>query len=110
MDGYSDATIWTVILVMGVATYLIRWSFLGAMGGRPVPEWAQRVLRYTAVSVLPALVAPLVLWPAATGGRTDPVRLAAGAVTLAVGLATRNTLAAIIGGGVTLGLGSWLFA
>ena len=30
------------------------------------------------------------------------------AVTLGVGLVTRNTLAAIIGGGVTLGLGHWL--
>ena len=102
MDGYSDATIWTVILVMGVATYLIRWSFLGAMGGRPVPEWAQRVLRYTAVSVLPALVAPLVMWPQATDGQIDPARLIAAAVTLCVGVATRNVLAAITAGAATL--------
>ena len=109
MAGYSDALIWAVILILGVGTFLIRWSFLGAVGNRPVPEWAQRLLRYTAVAVLPALVAPQVIWPPATDGRPDPVRLAAAAAALGVGLATRNTLAAIIGGGVVLGVGSWLF-
>ena len=109
MAGYSDTTIWAIILILGACTFLIRWSFLGAMGNRPVPEWAQRLLRYTAVAVLPALVAPQVIWPPATGGQTDPVRLASAAAALGVGLVTRNTLAAIIGGGVVLGLGSWLF-
>ena len=108
MTGYSDATIWAVILILGVGTFLIRWSFLGAVGNRPVPEWAQRVLRYTAVAVLPALVAPQVIWPEATGGQSDPARLSAAAAALAVGFVTRNTLAAIIAGGVVLGLGSWL--
>ena len=108
MSGYSDATIWAVIVILGIGTYLIRWSFLGTVGNRPVPDWAQRLLRYTAVAVLPALVAPQVIWPAATDGRPDPVRLAAAAAALGVGLATRNTLAAIIGGGLVLGIGSWL--
>ena len=105
MPGYSDATIWLVIGVLGIGTYLIRWSFLGAVGDRPVPGWAQRVLRYTAVSVLPALVAPLVMWPQATAGQPDPVRLSAAAATLAVGLMTRSTLWAILAGGTVLGLG-----
>ncbi|SDL88099.1 AzlD domain-containing protein [Paracoccus chinensis] len=108
MPGYSDATIWLVILALGIGTYLIRWSFLGAVGDRPVPDWAQRVLRYTAVSVLPALIAPLVMWPAATGGQPDPVRLYSAAATLAVGLLTRSTLPAILAGGTVLGLGTWL--
>ena len=107
MEGYSDGTIWLVIVALGIGTFLLRWSFLGAVGDRPVPEWAQRVLRYTAVSVLPAMVAPLVLWPAATGGQPDPVRLAAAAATVAAGLLTRNTLWAIIAGGTVLGLGTW---
>ena len=38
----------------------------------------------------------------ATGGRPEPARIAAAAVTVLVGLATRNTLAAILGGGLTL--------
>lgn len=99
------ATVWFVIIALGAGTFLIRWSFLGAIGNRPIPEWAQRLLRYTAVTVLPALVAPLVVWPAATQGRLDPVRLAAAAVTLGTGILTRNTLAAILCGGAVLGIG-----
>ena len=38
MPGWSDAAIWGVILTLGVGTFLIRWSFLGAVGNRPVPE------------------------------------------------------------------------
>ena len=110
MGAWSDAAIWAIIVVLGIGTYLLRWSFLGAMGNRPVPEWAQRALRYTAVAVLPALAAPQVLWPAATGGRPDAVRLAAAAVTVVVGLVTRHTLSAILGGGLTVGVLTWLTA
>ncbi len=58
-------------------------------------------MRYTAVAVLPALVAPAVLWPPATAGALDPVRLGAIAVTVLAGVLTRNMIAAIGAGGVT---------
>lgn len=94
--------IWAVILVLGLGTFLIRFSFLGLLGGRDLPEWVLRHLRYTAVAVLPAMVAPLVLWPAGTGGVPDPARLLAAAVTVALGLWFRNMIVAILGGAVTL--------
>ena len=94
--------IWLVIAILGVGTYLIRFSFLGLLGGRDLPEWLLRHLRYTPVAVLPGLVAPLVLWPAATGGQIDPPRLAAALVTLALGLWLRNVIVAILAGAVTL--------
>lgn len=100
--GYSDLTIWVVIILLGIGTFLIRWSFLGALGNRDLPQWFMRMLRYTPVAVLPALVAPLVMWPAATGGQPDPARLSAAAVTVAVGVLTRNIILAIFGGAVTL--------
>lgn len=110
MTNYSDATIWEVIVILGAGTYLLRWSFLGPMGNRPIPEWAGRVLRYTAVAVLPALIAPQVVWPSATQGHPDPVRMLAAGVTVAAGLLTRHTLSAIIAGGAALALGTWLLA
>ena len=76
--------------------------FLGLIGDRPLPAWVLRHLRYTAVAVIPALVAPLVLWPPATGGEIDPARLGAAAVTLAVGLWTKNLLVSVICGVATL--------
>lgn len=100
-NGISDLTVWLVILVLGIGTFLIRWSFLGALGSRDLPEWVLRMLRYTPVAVLPALVAPLVVWPAATGGQPDPARMAA-AVTVAVGLWTKNMILAIVAGAITL--------
>jgi branched-subunit amino acid transport protein len=99
---HSAGEIWTVILVLGAGTFLLRFSFLGLIGGRPLPEWLIRHLRYTPSAVLPGLVAPLVLFPAATGGAPDAPRLLAAAAVLGVGLATRNALAAIIAGFATL--------
>jgi branched-subunit amino acid transport protein len=100
----SGAQVWTVILVLGVGTFLIRFSFLGLIGARPVPPLVARLLRYTPVAVLPGLVAPLVLWPAATGGEPDAARLAAAAATVVVGLWTRNVLWAVAAGaGVIVG-------
>lgn len=98
----SAPYIWTIIIVLGIGTYLIRFSFLGLIGGKDLPDWVLRHLRYTAVAVLPGLVSPLVLWPAATQGEVDPPRLSAALVTFAVGLLTRNAIAAILAGGVTL--------
>ena len=98
----STAEIWTIIVVLGVGTYLIRFSFLGLIGDRPLPPLVLRLLRYTPVAVIPGLVAPLVLWPAATGGETDPARLAAAFVTLLVGWWTGSLFAAIAAGAATL--------
>lgn len=103
------ADLWIVIVALAVGTFLIRFSFLGLIGTRPLPEWVLRHLRYTAVSVIPALVAPLVLWPQATGGQPDPARMLAALVTLGAGIATRNVFAAILCGAAALYLGLWAF-
>ena len=94
--------LWTVIIALGIGTYLMRFSFLGLIGSRPLPAWVMRHLRYTAVAVIPALVAPLVVWPAATDGALDPARLAAAMVTLSVGIWSRNVVLAIFCGALTL--------
>lgn len=98
----SAAQIWVVILAIAAGTFLIRFSFLGLLGNRPLPEWALRHLRYAPVAVIPGLVAPLVIWPPATGGETDLPRLLAAVATLLVGLWWKNVLAAILAGAVVL--------
>ena len=67
-----------------------------------MPVWVLRHLRYTAVGLLPGLIAPMVLWPDATGGMLDWPRLIAAIVTLAVGYKTKNIFAAILLGGICL--------
>jgi branched-subunit amino acid transport protein len=104
----DKTTLWTVIVVLAIGTYLIRFSFLGLLGNRALPGWMLRALRYTPMAVLPGLVAPAVLWPAATGGETDPARLIAAMVTILVGILSRNLLIAIISGGAALYAVPWL--
>jgi branched-subunit amino acid transport protein len=94
--------IWLVILVLGAGTFLIRLSFIGLVGERQLPDWATRLLRYVPVAVMPGLVAPLVVWPQATGGAPDPARLIAAVAALAIGAATRSVLGSIAGGMVAL--------
>lgn len=98
----DKTTLWIVIVGLGLGSFFLRFVFTGLVGDRAMKPWLVRHLRYTAVAVLPALVAPQVIWPSATDGNPDPARLSAAAVTLAVGLLTRNVLAAMICGGLTL--------
>jgi len=105
---FSNAEIWLIVLLLGVGTYLIRFSFLGMIGDRPMPAIVLRLLRYTPVAVLPALVAPLVVWPDATGGDVDPVRMVAALAALVMGVWKKHVLWAIGAGAVTLYAGLYL--
>lgn len=98
----DTADLWVVIIGLGLGSFALRFVFLGLVGDRPLPAWVLRHLRYTAVAVLPGLVAPLVVWPAATGGSVDAARMAAALVTLAAGYFLRNMIVAIVLGALTL--------
>lgn len=105
----SPLYVWIIIVLLGVGTFVIRFSFLGLIGDRPIPTWARRMLSYTSVAVLPGLVAPLILFPVANDGQPEPARLIATAMTLLVGIATRSVLWAVIAGLLSLffGLAVW---
>lgn len=98
----TDQTIWLVIACLAAGSFLLRFSFLGIIGNRPLPEWVERHLRYVGIGVLPALVAPLVVWPAATEGLFDPPRAIAALAALAIGIWSRHVLLAAIAGFATL--------
>ncbi len=98
----DTTTIWMVIIGVGGGTYLIRFSFLGIIGSRELPEWILRHLRYVAVAVMPGLIAPLVIWPQATGGETDPARLIAALAAFLVGFKLNSVVGAVVAGMATL--------
>ena len=105
IEGYN---IWFIIIGMAIGSFGLRFAFLGLVGDRELPEWLLRHLRYTAVAILPGLVAPLVIWPEATGGALDLPRMTAAVVTLAVGYFSRSFFWAIGAGAVVLYVGLWL--
>lgn len=98
-DNYP---IWLIIFGMGLGSFGLRFVFLGLIGDRAMPEWMLRHLRYTAVAVLPALVAPLVVWPTATGGQTDPTRLLAAGLAFAIGYWFKSIYAAMGAGAAVM--------
>lgn len=98
----ETGTLWTVIIVLGLGSFGLRFVFTGLVGNRTMPAWLLRHLRYTAVAILPALVAPQVVWPAATDGAFDIPRAAAAVAALTIGLITKNVLLAVLGGAGTL--------
>ncbi|UAB89239.1 AzlD domain-containing protein [Ruegeria sp. SCSIO 43209] len=102
MTQIDPTTMWIIIVGLAIGSYLLRFTFIGLVGDRPMPPWLLRHLRYTAVAILPALIAPLVVWPTATEGQPDMPRMAAAAVALTVGIVTKNVIAAIFSGAATL--------
>lgn len=105
----DKSDIWIVILALAFGSFSLRFMFVGLIGDRELPDWLLRHLRYTAVAILPGLVAPLVLWPAATEGQLDPARLLAALVTMGIGYWRKNVLLAMGAGAATLYGGLYLF-
>lgn len=105
----EDATFWTLTILLGFGTFLIRFSFLGLLGGRRLPDRALLYLRYVGVAVFPALFMPLVVWPEATGGIPDPVRMIAALAAFVAGLRI-GVIWAIIAGMGTLYLIQFLLS
>ena len=102
MTDIDPATLWTVIIGLGVGSFALRFAFIGFVGDRKMPEWLMRHLRYTAVAIIPALVAPLVVWPVPTDGQPSLIHLIAAGGTLAVGYFTKNVFAAMGTGALIL--------
>ena len=98
MNGFGQFELWVIIIGLAAGSFALRFAFIGFMGGRPMPAWLMRQLRYTAVAIIPALVAPLVVWPSTTGGSPSLPHLAVAVLTFVVGYLTRNVLWALLSG------------
>lgn len=96
-------TIWLTILAVGVLTYATRLSFILLLGQREISSRARQVLRFVPPAVLTALIFPQLLLP---GGSFDLSlgndRLLAGIVASAVAWRSKNVVATIVAGMVTL--------
>jgi len=105
MSDLSTPTLWLIIVAIGIGTFAIRFSFIGLIGDRDLPPLILKLLRYTPVAVMPGLVAPLVVWPPATGGEPDLARLLAALVAFVIGWYFKSVVGAVFGGMTVLYLG-----
>lgn len=98
----STFDIWLTILGLAVATFLIRFSFIGILGGRRMPDWLLTALRYVPVTILPALIAPAILWPDVTGGQFEPLRASVAVLTFGLAWVLKSPMLGFLGGLVCL--------
>jgi branched-subunit amino acid transport protein len=95
--------LWWLMLICGVVTFCIRYSFIAAEGHYQPPAWFLRLLPFVPIAALTALVAPelLLVQGDILLGSGNP-RLWAGLVAIVVAAIWRNTLLTIGCGFVAL--------
>jgi branched-subunit amino acid transport protein len=102
--SYGPAAVWTAIVAVGAATYLVRLSFIYLFGRiDEVPPAVTRALRYVPAAVLTAIVVPAVVSvePTVVGTLTRD-RFLAGVVAALVAWYTEDVTATIVVGLVAL--------
>ena len=102
-------SVWLVMLLGGLITFLIRFSFIYLFGKFHVPETMHRPLHYVPPAVLSAIVFPeLFLHDGTLDLSLGNVRLLAGLVAILVAWYSRNTLLTIVVGMLALILFQWV--
>jgi branched-subunit amino acid transport protein len=95
--------IWLVMLLGGLLTFGIRFSFIYLFGKFHIPETMRRALHYVPPAVLSAIVFPELLLPNGTLDLSlTNYRLLAGVVAMLVAWWTKNILVTIIVGMIAL--------
>lgn len=87
------ALFWLVIVVLAIGTWAMRSLPIMLHGHVKLPSWADRLLRYTPVAALTALVVPGSLYLKTSGVYSfAPARLVAAVVAILVALRTKSVL------------------
>ena len=102
-------SIWLVMLLGGLVTFAIRFSFIYLFGKLHIPGTVRRALHYIPPAVLSALVFPeLFMHEGVLSLSLDNTRLLAGLLAVAVAWYSKNTLLTIVVGMLALVLLQWL--
>ncbi len=95
--------IWLVMLIGGLITFGMRFSFIFLFGKFHIPETVRKALHYVPPAVLSAIVFPELFLPNGTLNLSVANhRLLAGLIAMAVAWITKNTLITIIVGMIAL--------
>jgi branched-subunit amino acid transport protein len=101
--------VWLVMLIGGLVTFGMRFSFIFLFGKFHIPETVRKALHYVPPAVLSAIVFPeLFLHNGALSLSFGNDRLLAGLVAIMVAWFTKNTLITILVGMVALFVLQWV--
>ncbi len=96
-------SLWLTIVLAGLVTFAIRFSFIYLEGKVTLPEWFRRSLRFVPAAVLSAIILPELVSP---NGAVDlsfhNAQLLAGAAAVLVAWRTRNIILTLAAGFVIL--------
>jgi branched-subunit amino acid transport protein len=99
----GELFVWSMIVGIGVATFLIRFAPIALLARLELPAWLTQALRYVPPAVMAAIIAPPLFF--ADGAPTmDPnlPRIAAATLAAAVAWRTRSTLWTVVLGMLAL--------
>jgi branched-subunit amino acid transport protein len=100
--------IWLILVIGGLITFGIRFSFIYLFGKFHIPETLRKALHYVPPAVLSAIVFPELLLPnGALNLSFENHRLLAGLAAVVVAWFSRNTLVTILTGTIALFLLQW---
>lgn len=95
--------IWLAIILGGLITFGMRFSFIYLFGRFEIPETMRRALHYVPPAVLSAIILPeLLIRSNAFDISFNNTRLLAGLVAIVVAWYTKNTLITILVGMIVL--------
>jgi branched-subunit amino acid transport protein len=101
--------VWLVMLLGGLITFTIRFSFIYLFGKFHISGTVRRALHYVPPAVLSAIVFPeLFLQDGTVELSLSNVRLLAGLVAIVVAWYSKNTLLTIVVGMLALILFQWI--
>ncbi len=89
--------LWLIFILIGIAAFLIRISFIALIGRRQFLQWLRRALRFVPAAVFAALVVPELFYRSGVFTPASP-QLIAGLVAIAIAWRTRSVLLTIISG------------
>jgi len=99
----GELFVWSMIVGIGVATFLIRYAPIALLARLELPAWLTQALRYVPPAVMAAIIAPPLFF--ADGAPTihpDLARIAAATLAAAVAWRTRSTLWTVVLGMLAL--------
>lgn len=90
--------IWVTMIISGLVTFAARFSMIGILKDRAIPDVMRRLLTYVAPAALAAIILPDVLLVDGRMALTNNPEIPAFLVAVGVALFTRNVIVIITSG------------